>query len=145
MDSFVPRPLESAFIWDVHAIACGRQHAAFVTKQGAVFTWGEELGGRLGHGMDANVLHPKHLDGLKDINVELVACGEYHSCAVSLSGDLYIWGNSASSLKFDGYGTESSQWDPCLLSIMWTLAHCCCNFSWSIVHFWRWNFWSGVA
>ncbi|CAN1813710.1 PH, RCC1 and FYVE domains-containing protein 1 [Linum perenne] len=112
MDSFVPRPLESAFIWDVHAIACGRLHAAFVSKQGAVFTWGEELGGRLGHGMDANVLHPKQLDGLKNINVELVACGEYHSCAVSLSGDLYIWGNSASSLKLGGYGTESSQWVP---------------------------------
>ncbi|CAN1343460.1 PH, RCC1 and FYVE domains-containing protein 1 [Linum perenne] len=109
MDSFVPRPLESAFIWDVHAIACGRQHAAFVTKQGAVFTWGEELGGRLGHGMDANVLHPKHLDGLKDINVELVACGEYHSCAVSLSGDLYIWGNTGQLFTFgDGtFGVES--------------------------------------
>ncbi|CAN0863404.1 PH, RCC1 and FYVE domains-containing protein 1 [Linum grandiflorum] len=112
MDSFLPRPLESAFIWDVQAIACGRLHAAFVTKQGAVFTWGEELEGRLGHGIDSNFLHPKPVDGLKNINVELVACGEYHSCAVSLSGDLYIWGNSASSLKLNGYGTESSQWVP---------------------------------
>ncbi|CAN0916999.1 PH, RCC1 and FYVE domains-containing protein 1 [Linum grandiflorum] len=113
MDSFVPKPLDSAVILDVQAIACGRRHAALVTKQGEVFTWGEELGGRLGHGIDSNVLHPKLLDGLKNINVELVACGEYHSCAVSLSGDLYLWGNSASSLKLNnGHGTEVSQWAP---------------------------------
>ncbi|CAN1316312.1 PH, RCC1 and FYVE domains-containing protein 1 [Linum perenne] len=112
MDSFVPKPLDSAVILDVQAIACGRRHAALVTKQGEVFTWGEELGGRLGHGIDSNVLHPKLLDGLKNINIELVACGEYHSCAVSLSGDLYLWGNSASSLKVNGYGTEVSQWAP---------------------------------
>jgi alpha-tubulin suppressor-like RCC1 family protein len=58
-------------------IACGRRHAALVTKQGEVFSWGEELGGRHGHGVDSDVSNPKLIDGLKNINIELVAFGEY--------------------------------------------------------------------
>ncbi|OAY36220.1 PH, RCC1 and FYVE domains-containing protein 1 isoform X2 [Manihot esculenta] len=110
MDSLVPKPLESAVLLDVQTIACGRRHAALVTKQGEVFSWGEELGGRLGHGVDSDVLHPKLVDGLKDINVELVACGEYHSCAVTLSGDLYIWGGSSQNFGLLGYRNEN--WVP---------------------------------
>ncbi|XP_021911087.1 E3 ubiquitin-protein ligase HERC2-like, partial [Carica papaya] len=92
MDSLVPKALESAVTLDVQNIACGRQHAALVTKQGELFSWGEELGGRLGHGVDSDVSHPKLIDSLKNVNVELIACGEYHSCAVTLSGDMYTWG-----------------------------------------------------
>ncbi len=42
MDSLLPKPLESAVVLDVQSIACGGQHAALVTKQGEVFSWGEE-------------------------------------------------------------------------------------------------------
>ncbi|XP_043811848.1 PH, RCC1 and FYVE domains-containing protein 1 isoform X2 [Manihot esculenta] len=112
IDSFVPKALESAVLLDVQTIACGRRHAALVTKQGEVFSWGEELGGRLGHGVDSDVLHPKLVDGLKNINVELVACGEYHSCAVTLSGDLYIWGGSSHNFGLIGHGNEASNWVP---------------------------------
>jgi alpha-tubulin suppressor-like RCC1 family protein len=112
IDSLVPRPMESAVVLDVQNIACGRRHAALVTKQGEVFSWGEELGGRLGHGVDSDVSHPKLIDGLKNINIELVACGEYHSCAVTLSGEMYTWGNSAYNSGLLGHGNEASQWVP---------------------------------
>ncbi|KAL0459136.1 UNVERIFIED_CONTAM: PH, RCC1 and FYVE domains-containing protein 1 [Sesamum latifolium] len=91
MDALLPKALESAVVLDVQNIACGGRHAALVTKQGEIFSWGEESGGRLGHGVDADVLHPKLIDALSNTNIELVACGEYHSCAVTLSGDLYTW------------------------------------------------------
>ncbi|KAH7575834.1 hypothetical protein JRO89_XS02G0229200 [Xanthoceras sorbifolium] len=94
-DSLVPKALESAVVLDVQSIACGERQAALVTKQGKVFTWGEELGGRLGHGVDLDISHPKLVNSLKNINIKLVACGELHSCAVTLSGDLYTWGRSA--------------------------------------------------
>ncbi|KAM1064377.1 hypothetical protein EV1_028161 [Malus domestica] len=112
MDSFVPKVLESAVVLDVQSIACGGRHAAFVTKQGEVFSWGEELGGRLGHGVDADVSHPKLIDALKNMNIELLACGEYHSCAVTLSGDMYTWGGSNSNFALLGHGSQSSQWVP---------------------------------
>lgn len=111
-DSSVPKVLESAVVLDVQSIACGGRHAAFVTKQGEVFSWGEELGGRLGHGVEADISHPKLIDGLKNLNVEFLACGEYHSCAVTLSGDIYTWGGSTSNFALLGHGFQSSQWVP---------------------------------
>ncbi|KAK6164088.1 hypothetical protein DH2020_000952 [Rehmannia glutinosa] len=102
--------LESAVVLDVQNIACGGRHAALVTKQGEMFSWGEESGGRLGHGVDADVLHPKLIDALSNTNIELVACGEYHSCAVTLSGDLYTWGDGHFGLL--GHGNEVSHWVP---------------------------------
>ncbi|XP_044478340.1 PH, RCC1 and FYVE domains-containing protein 1-like [Mangifera indica] len=112
MDSLFPKALECAVVLDVQNIACGGRHAAVVTKQGEVFSWGEELGGRLGHGVDADVSHPKLIDSLKNINVELVACGEYHSCAVTLSGELYTWGGSSCNFGLLGHGIEASSWVP---------------------------------
>ncbi|XP_019455940.1 PREDICTED: uncharacterized protein LOC109356831 isoform X2 [Lupinus angustifolius] len=82
MDSLFPKALESAVVLDVQNIACGGQHAALVTKQGEIFSWGEESGGRLGHGVDSDVLHPKLIESLCNTNIELVACGEYHTCAL---------------------------------------------------------------
>ncbi|KAJ4882465.1 Regulator of chromosome condensation (RCC1) family with FYVE zinc finger domain [Raphanus sativus] len=110
MDSLVPKALESSIVLDVQNIACGGQHAVLVTKQGESFSWGEESEGRLGHGVDSNVQHPKLVEALSTTNIELVACGEYHSCAVSLSGDLYTWGKGDFGIL--GHGNEVSHWIP---------------------------------
>ncbi|EPS59802.1 hypothetical protein M569_15002, partial [Genlisea aurea] len=110
MDSLLPKALESAVVLDVQNIACGGAHAGLVTKQGEIFSWGEEFKGRLGHGVDSDVPHPKLIDALSNTNIELVACGEYHSCAVSLSGDLYTWGDGHFGLL--GHGNEVSHWVP---------------------------------
>ncbi|KAG2390971.1 PH, RCC1 and FYVE domains-containing protein [Vigna angularis] len=112
MDSLFPKALESAVVLDVQNIACGGRHAALVTKQGEIFSWGEESGGRLGHGVDSDVLHPKLIDALSNTNIELVACGEYHTCAVTLSGDLYTWGNGAYNYGLLGHGNQVSHWVP---------------------------------
>ncbi|KAG9128903.1 hypothetical protein Leryth_009629 [Lithospermum erythrorhizon] len=110
MDSLLPKALESAVVLDVQNIACGARHAAVVTKQGEIFSWGEESGGSLGHGVDCDVLHPKLIDSLSSMNIELVACGEYHTCAVTLSGDLYTWGDGHFGVL--GHGNEVSHWVP---------------------------------
>ncbi|WOH07931.1 hypothetical protein DCAR_0727366 [Daucus carota subsp. sativus] len=110
VDSLLPKGLESAVVLDVQNIACGGRHAALVTKQGEMFSWGEESGGRLGHGVDSDVLHPKLIDALSTTNIELVACGEFHTCAVTLSGDLYTWGDGQFGLL--GHGNEVSHWVP---------------------------------
>ena len=104
MDSLLPKALESAVVLDVQNIACGGRHAALVTKQGEIFSWGEESGGRLDHGVDSDVLHPKLIDSLSNTNIELVACGEYHTCAVTLSGDLYTWGDGTDNFGLLGHG-----------------------------------------
>ncbi|KAK9107658.1 hypothetical protein Syun_023669 [Stephania yunnanensis] len=112
MDAHFPKALESTMVLDVNNIACGARHAVLVTKQGEIFSWGEESGGRLGHGVEADVSHPKLIETLNGLNVVQVACGEYHTCAVTLSGDLYTWGDGVHNSGLLGNRSEVSTWIP---------------------------------
>ncbi|KAL2546770.1 Regulator of chromosome condensation (RCC1) family with FYVE zinc finger domain [Forsythia ovata] len=112
VNALVPKALESTVVLDVHSISCGDRHAVLVTKHGEVFSWGEEMGGRLGHGVEVDVSHPKLIETLGGMNVEMVACGEYHTCAVTLSGDLYTWGDGTHYCGLLGHGSEASHWIP---------------------------------
>ncbi|WOH01462.1 hypothetical protein DCAR_0520846 [Daucus carota subsp. sativus] len=111
-DVLIPKTLESNVVLDVLQIACGVRHVALVTRQGEVFTWGEESGGRLGHGIEKNFGRPKLVEFLAVINVDFVACGEYHTCAVSTSGDLYSWGDGVHNAGLLGHGSDVSHWIP---------------------------------
>ncbi|KAI5058394.1 hypothetical protein GOP47_0026564 [Adiantum capillus-veneris] len=110
LDAMVPKALESALVLDVQHVTVGSRHAALVTKQGEVFCWGEEAGGRLGHGVDADVPHPNLIETLSNINVDFIDCGEYHSCAITCSGEIYTWGNGTFGLL--GHGSDVSHWMP---------------------------------
>ncbi|KAL0365968.1 UNVERIFIED_CONTAM: PH, RCC1 and FYVE domains-containing protein 1 [Sesamum radiatum] len=90
-DVLLPKPLECNVVLDVHHIACGVRHSALVTRQGEVFSWGEESGGRLGHGVGKDVTQPRLLESLSFLSVDFVACGEFHTCAVTMAGELYTW------------------------------------------------------
>ncbi|KAL5846268.1 hypothetical protein ACOSQ3_009792 [Xanthoceras sorbifolium] len=111
-DVLLPRPLESSVVLDVHHIACGVRHAALVTRQGEVFSWGEESGGRLGHGVGKDVIQPRLVESLAVTSVDFVACGEFHSCAVTMAGELYTWGDGTHNAGLLGHGTDVSHWIP---------------------------------
>ncbi|XP_065847777.1 PH, RCC1 and FYVE domains-containing protein 1-like [Euphorbia lathyris] len=111
-DVLLPRPLESNVVLDVHHIACGVRHAALVTRQGEVFTWGEESGGRLGHGVSKDVIQPRLVESLVVSSVDFVACGEFHSCAVTMAGEIYTWGDGTHNAGLLGHGTDVSHWIP---------------------------------
>ncbi|KAK8546963.1 hypothetical protein V6N13_099708 [Hibiscus sabdariffa] len=112
IDALLPKALESTMVLDVHNIACGSSHAVIVTKQGEIFSWGEESGGRLGHGVDADFPQPKLIDTLSGMKFESIACGEYHTCAVTVSGDLYTWGGGEHNSGLLGHGSDVSHWIP---------------------------------
>lgn len=111
-DVLVPRLLESNVVLDVHHIACGVRHAALVTRQGEVFTWGEESGGRLGHGIGKDITQPHLVESLAFCGVDFVACGEFHTCAVTMAGELYTWGDGTHNAGILGHGTDLSHWIP---------------------------------
>ncbi|XP_039033371.1 PH, RCC1 and FYVE domains-containing protein 1-like isoform X2 [Hibiscus syriacus] len=117
-DALLPKELASTVVLDVNNIACGGTHAALVTKQGHIFSWGEESGGRLGHGVETDVPKPKLIDILSGMNFESVACGEYHTCAVTVSGDLLTWGDGTHNLGVLGHGTEVGHWIPKRVNFM---------------------------
>ncbi|PIA45387.1 hypothetical protein AQUCO_01700735v1 [Aquilegia coerulea] len=104
-----PDDIES--LGDVY-IACGVRHAALVTRQGEVFTWGEESGGRLGHGTDRVFSRPQLVEHMSVSQVEYVSCGEYHTCATSVAGDLFVWGDGTHHAGLLGQTTEVSHWIP---------------------------------
>ncbi|KAI8020712.1 PH, RCC1 and FYVE domains-containing protein 1 [Camellia lanceoleosa] len=117
MDALLPKALVSTVVLDIHNVACGGRHAVLVTKQGEIFSGGEGEGGRLGHGVEEDVSHPKLIDALSRMNIVLVACGENHTCAVTFSGDLYTWGDGSHNSGLLGHGSNVSHWIPKKLSV----------------------------
>ncbi|XP_075484381.1 PH, RCC1 and FYVE domains-containing protein 1-like [Primulina tabacum] len=108
IDALLPKALQSTTVLDVHGISCGKRHAVLVTKHGELFTWGEEGGGRLGHGAEKDICQPKLIENFIGEKIESVACGEYHTCAVTLSGDLYTWGDGCRNDGLLGHGSDTS-------------------------------------
>ncbi|GBG59421.1 hypothetical protein CBR_g38446 [Chara braunii] len=112
LDALLPKALESTVVLDVQMIACGGRHSTLVNRQGEVFSWGEECGGRLGHGVDVDVMHPQLVEALSNTLTDTVACGEYHTCAVTAAGELYTWGDGSHGCGLLGHGNDFSQWVP---------------------------------
>ncbi|CAA2980685.1 Probable E3 ubiquitin-protein ligase HERC2 [Olea europaea subsp. europaea] len=111
LDALLPKVLESTMMFDLHSISLGRKHAALVTKQGEVFCWGEGRRGRLGHKVDIDITCPKVVDSLVGVHVNSVACGEYQTCALTSSGEVYTWGDNCSTDLADEHN-KRSLWVP---------------------------------
>ncbi|KAG7379278.1 hypothetical protein PHYPSEUDO_008774 [Phytophthora pseudosyringae] len=78
----------------VRHIAAGWAHSALISTTGEVFTFGWGLYNQLGHGSTQNELQPIVVDALQGLESEVVqvACGNWHTAALTASGDLYTWG-----------------------------------------------------
>ncbi|XWS30621.1 hypothetical protein CRYUN_Cryun23aG0001500 [Craigia yunnanensis] len=111
-DALLPKLLESATRLDVQRISLGARHAALVTKQGEIFCWGDGNGGRLGHKISIDINYPKLVESLNGIAVQAVACGEYQTCALTQSGELYTWGGDFCGADLVGELRNTSHWLP---------------------------------
>ncbi|CEG37205.1 FOG: RCC1 domain [Plasmopara halstedii] len=76
------------------SIAAGWAHNAIISTSGEVFTFGWGLYNQLGHGSTHNELQPLAVEALRglDSDIAQVACGTWHTAALTASGDLYTWG-----------------------------------------------------
>ncbi|XP_042518838.1 PH, RCC1 and FYVE domains-containing protein 1-like isoform X2 [Macadamia integrifolia] len=115
-DSVVPKLLESIMMLEVQKISLGRKHAGLVTKQGEAYCWGEGSGGKLGHRTNMDVSDPKIVESLNGVHVGSISCSEYYTCALTLSGELYIWGDNSHGAGFIGDMKNRSKWLPYKLS-----------------------------
>lgn len=88
-------------LWDgsqVKDLSFGPTHAALVSDDGLVYTWGVGTGNELGHGQpETLVTEPTVVPGLVD--VVQVACGRHHTMALTESGEVYTWGRGGSFFK----------------------------------------------
>ncbi|KAI9922521.1 hypothetical protein PsorP6_000429 [Peronosclerospora sorghi] len=75
-------------------IAAGWGHSALISTKGEVLTFGWGLYNQLGHGCTQNEVQPIAVDALRglDSDVVQIACGNWHTVALTASGDMYTWG-----------------------------------------------------
>ncbi|KAL4443784.1 hypothetical protein ABPG75_011521 [Micractinium tetrahymenae] len=88
-----PQSLKVARRWA--AISMGSSHAAGVTGQGEVYTWGvndrAQLGSPAGPGESKDV--PKRMELLVGWNVKAISCGAEHTVAITPE-DVITWGSN---------------------------------------------------
>ncbi len=78
---------------NVDDVCCGDWHSLALTEKGEVFSWGDNKYGQIGHGKDEIcVSDPVRLNGFPDRKVISIACGSYHSMALTETGQVYSWG-----------------------------------------------------
>ena len=88
-----PQLVEGLLGLPVASVCCGGQHAAVLTRDGDVYTWGRGGFGRLGHGDVRSLKAPRLVrGGLAGVVCAQVACGFAYTAAVSRDGALYTWG-----------------------------------------------------
>ncbi|MGH0132131.1 UNVERIFIED_CONTAM: hypothetical protein FKN15_049992 [Acipenser sinensis] len=76
-------------------VACGNRHSLALSKDGQLFTWGQNTNGQLGLGkVEPSKPSPQPLKSLSGIPLAQIAAGGDHSFAVSLSGAVFGWGRN---------------------------------------------------
>eukprot|EP01094_Clydonella_sp_ATCC50884_P028437 TRINITY_DN8529_c0_g1_i1.p1 TRINITY_DN8529_c0_g1~~TRINITY_DN8529_c0_g1_i1.p1 ORF type:complete len:632 (+),score=133.57 TRINITY_DN8529_c0_g1_i1:274-1896(+) len=81
-----------------------------------VYTWGQGLNGRLGHGDENDQLSPKVVESLLGKAIRKIACGPSHTAAISANSDLYTWGAGIHGTL--GHGHERDRFTPSLVSAL---------------------------
>ncbi|XP_026192060.1 E3 ubiquitin-protein ligase HERC2 [Cyclospora cayetanensis] len=110
--ALLPTLIESLLQFQVVFVAAGESHSAALDRRGCVYTWGGGLFFRLGHGDETDCPTPRLIESLGGTPIMQIACGTFHTLAVSLTGALFAWGCGLGlglGLGEDGIGGVSPQ------------------------------------
>lgn len=77
---------------NVLLVSCGYEHAAILTVDGKVLTWGYGASGCLGQESKKSYSHPAAINSIFNKCIKYLECGAYHTAAVSDSGEVWTWG-----------------------------------------------------
>ncbi|KDO25530.1 hypothetical protein SPRG_20651 [Saprolegnia parasitica CBS 223.65] len=76
------------------SVTCGREHTFAITTDKKVYSWGANDNGQLGvAGTVRYQRSPVRVTSLDGLGVVQVAAGDYHSAALTASGEVYTWGS----------------------------------------------------
>lgn len=74
-------------------VFCGNYHTAAIKKDGTLWLWGNNSGGRLGDNTTVRKSSPvQTITG--GSNWSKVSCGAYHTAAIKTDGTLWLWGSN---------------------------------------------------
>ncbi|XP_073935090.1 probable E3 ubiquitin-protein ligase HERC4 isoform X5 [Castor canadensis] len=80
---------------NIVAVSCGDAHTLALNDKGQVYAWGLDSDGQLGLlGSEECIRVPRNIKSLSDIQIVQVACGYYHSLALSKASEVFCWGQN---------------------------------------------------
>ena len=92
----------------VTSVACGGLHAAVLTLDGKLWTWGCNDDDVLGRGGNESV--PELVRGaLATLPVQAVSCGDSHTAALTRDGRVFTWGTYKDSNGYIGYSPDKQK------------------------------------
>jgi len=100
----------------VSCLSAGMFHVLCLTEDRRVFAWGKGDYGQLGLGRPGNWDSPQEITSLRGRGIHFVACGGWHSCALTEKGECFMWGRG----EYGRLGMRDDQTDkqrPTLLRI----------------------------
>lgn len=103
--------------------SAGERHSLALNEFGHVFAWGRGREGQLGLGDEAGVTSevptPRRVGGaLSGQLVTKISCGESHSLALTVSGDVFMWGLlPVSKVLYDEDGVAADASDRATVSL----------------------------
>jgi E3 ubiquitin-protein ligase HERC2 len=97
VDELSPRLVQGLADHVLSQVDCGGHHTAALTSTGVVYTFGFDDDGRLGHGSSAgHQFFPRVVEALLGEEIAQVACGCWHSAALSTAGAVFTFGSCKS-------------------------------------------------
>ena len=76
-------------------ISSGSTHSLLMTKSGGVYSWGTNVHGQLGQQSVQEQAYFRKIPKLRN-KVTSIACGNEFSCALDITGQLWVWGRADS-------------------------------------------------
>ncbi|KXJ19610.1 ultraviolet-B receptor UVR8 [Exaiptasia diaphana] len=110
-----PRLVQGLDDIKVVQVSCGLKHTLVCSKNGKVFSFGNNDYGQLGVSDIASTAKPVCVSALSDHLIAKVACGDDHSAAVADFGALWLWG--CNEYGQVGNGTFANTSKPSLFSM----------------------------
>uniref|UniRef100_A0A669DCE2 HECT and RLD domain containing E3 ubiquitin protein ligase 3 n=1 Tax=Oreochromis niloticus TaxID=8128 RepID=A0A669DCE2_ORENI len=113
----IPRLVKRLCDHRISQVMCGNQHCVALSRDGQLFTWGQNTSGQLGLGKgEPSKLFPHPLKSLAGIPLAQITAGGDHSFALSLSGAVFGWGkNRAGQL---GLNDKQDRAVPCHIKFL---------------------------
>ncbi|XP_031563851.1 ultraviolet-B receptor UVR8-like isoform X2 [Actinia tenebrosa] len=90
-------------------VTCGLKHTLVCTKQGTVFSFGDNEHGQLGVSDIQSTTTPICVSAFSGHTIVQVSCGRYHSAALADFGALWLWGWNEYGQLGNGTFTNTSK------------------------------------
>jgi tRNA A-37 threonylcarbamoyl transferase component Bud32 len=92
-DKSIPTKVKALNDIKIKMISCGYNHSMALTKDGSVYSWGSNGYSQLGISNTKDSNTPKQIQ-MKDIIIDKITCGVYHSLLLTNNGVMYAFGSN---------------------------------------------------